>query len=99
MYNHAAKKIDWLAPEDRTELEKRKYIFHQRYLKMIKQVNEKEAEAHKNSQTNAINIYDESNLNLLDRNGTDGYPDMILPKVNDDEFTTEFNAFSSFVDG
>lgn len=36
MYNNAAKRIDWLAPEDRAELEKRKYIFHQRYLKMVK---------------------------------------------------------------
>ena len=35
-YNHAAKRIDWLSPEDRAEVEKRKYMFHQRYAKMIK---------------------------------------------------------------
>jgi len=36
MYAQAVKKIDWLAVEDETERERRKYIFHQRYDSMIK---------------------------------------------------------------
>ena len=40
MYHQAVKKIDWLLPEDESELERRKYIFHTRYDDMIKQVEE-----------------------------------------------------------
>ena len=39
-------------PEDSIELDKRKNIFHQRYLKMIKQVIEKETEASRDKNSN-----------------------------------------------
>ena len=45
MYNQAVKKINWLVPEDLVELENRKNIFHERYMKMITLVNEKEKDA------------------------------------------------------
>ena len=45
MYNQAAKKINWLVPEDLAELENRKNVFHERYMKMITLVNEKENES------------------------------------------------------
>ena len=73
MYDQAYKKIDWLVPEDSAELERRKYIFHQRYSKMIKAVEEKENDARiakgnsqGNTATNFNRMLDESTKNLLE---------------------------------
>ena len=44
MYNQSVKKINWLVPEDVTELDSRKNLFHEQYDKMIKSVDEKENE-------------------------------------------------------
>ena len=93
MYNHSAKKINWLKPEDQTELHERKYIFHNRYMKMVNQVDEKEKDAKltKGNQGKPMIgvMLDEGGI-ILDRNATDNaYPDMMNPRVTDD-FMSEF---------
>ena len=74
MYNHAAKKINWLKPEDVTEFSERKYIFHTRYMKMVNQVDEKEKDAKltKGNQGKPMIgvMLDEGGI-ILDRNATD----------------------------
>ena len=45
MYNQAVKKINWLMPEDLAELENRKNVFHERYMRMVTLINEKENES------------------------------------------------------
>ena len=99
MYNQAAKKINWLVPEDLAELENRKNVFHERYMKMINHVNEKENEsklqksqAHPGTSLN----FDDSNI-ILDRQGGDGYNDMNL-KGADDFVPEDYNMFGSYVD-
>ena len=45
MYAQAVKKINWQVPEDLVELDSRKNIFHERYMKLITLVNDKENDA------------------------------------------------------
>ena len=45
MYGQSVKKINWQVPEDLVELDKRKNIVHDWYMKMITLVNDKENDA------------------------------------------------------
>ena len=103
MYNQAARKINWLVPEDNEELEKRKFIFHDRYMKMIKQVDEKENTAKLDSKNQGNPgpsfTFDESNI-LLDRQaGVDGFNDINLKAADDFTADVDYNVFSNFAGG
>ena len=95
MYNQSVRKINWLVPEDSIELDKRKNIFHQRYLKMIKQVIEKETEASrdKNSNLQSHNAVDTANI-LLDRQG--GADDVGLKVTEDFNSDVDYNIFPGY---
>ena len=104
MYNQAARKINWLVPEDNEELEKRKFIFHDRYMKMIKQVDEKENTAKLDSKNQGAGgpsyAYDETSNILLDRQaGVDGFNDINLKGADDFTADVDYNVFSNFAGG